>query len=278
MIRALKSAFYRFFRTGLFVKLLIFSVALGAFTILQTCSSNYYMFFFSRPRYFTNEFVIFCIIKLVFTMPFATAIFSTMFTGNDVDFRTINNKISTGISRVYIYVADLIVTVFASLLSLFIMTGIFFLFGKLAPVKSSVTFSRFIAGKFFQVLLITVAFASVYTLLQFFLSTKLLALIISLGMIPCLMFGTIYINTRLEDPYRISYVDEETGELCWRLNEDYIGGTPRKVLTFIYETSPYSYKFVENERNFPQEAIAAGIVFVLSSAAGVISITKKEYR
>ena len=278
MIRALKSSFFRFFSTGLFVKLLIISVVLGAFAILQTCASEYYMYFVSRPRYLTNEFVIFCILKLVYTMPFATAVFSMMFTGNDVDFRTINNKITTGVSRVNIYIADLTVTVFASLLSLFVMTGLFFLFGRLAPVKSAVTFSKYIAGIFVQVLLITVAFASVYTLLQFFISTKLLALILSLIMIPCLMFGNMYIEACLQEPYRESYKDEETGELCWKLNDEYIGGTPRKILTFIYETSPYSYKFIENKEHVPQEAIAAGIVFVLSSAAGITSITKKEYQ
>lgn len=278
MIRALKSSFFRFFSTGLFVKLLIISVVLGAFAILQTCASEYYMYFVSRPRYLTNEFVIFCILKLVYTMPFATAVFSMMFTGNDVAFRTINNKITTGVSRVNIYIADLTVTVFASLLSLFVMTGLFFLFGRLAPVKSAVTFSKYIAGIFVQVLLITVAFASVYTLLQFFISTKLLALILSLIMIPCLMFGNMYIEVCLQEPYRESYKDEETGELCWKLNDEYIGGTPRKILTFIYETSPYSYKFIENKEHVPQEAIAAGIVFVLSSAAGITSITKKEYQ
>ena len=278
MIRALKSSFFRFFSTGLFVKLLIISVVLGAFAILQTCASEYYMYFVSRPRYLTNEFVIFCILKLVYTMPFATAVFSMMFTGNDVAFRTINNKITTGVSRVNIYIADLTVTVFASLLSLFVMTGLFFLFGRLAPVKSAVTFSKYIAGIFVQVLLITVAFASVYTLLQFFISTKLLALILSLIMIPCLMFGNMYIEACLQEPYRESYMDEETGELCWKLNDEYIGGTPRKILTFIYETSPYSYKFIENKEHVPQEAIAAGIVFVLSSAAGITSITKKEYQ
>lgn len=278
MIRALKSSFFRFFSTGLFVKLLIISVVLGAFAILQTCASEYYMYFVSRPRYLTNEFVIFCILKLVYTMPFATAVFSMMFTGNDVAFRTINNKITTGVSRVNIYIADLTVTVFASLLSLFVMTGLFFLFGRLAPVKSAVTFSKYIAGIFVQVLLITVAFASVYTLLQFFMSTKLLALIISLIMIPCLMFGNMYIEACLQEPYRESYMDQETGELCWKLNDEYIGGTPRKILTFIYETSPYSYKFIENKEHVPQEAIAAGIVFVLSSAAGITSITKKEYQ
>ena len=278
MIRALKSSFFRFFSTGLFVKLLIISVVLGAFAILQTCASEYYMYFVSRPRYLTNEFVIFCILKLVYTMPFATAVFSMMFTGNDVAFRTINNKITTGVSRVNIYIADLTVTVFASLLSLFVMTGLFFLFGRLAPVKSAVTFSKYIAGIFVQVLLITVAFASLYTLLQFFISTKLLALILSLIIIPCLMFGNMYIEACLQEPYRESYMDEETGELCWELNDEYIGGTPRKILTFIYETSPYSYKFIENEEHVPQEAIAAGIVFVLSSAAGITSITKKEYQ
>ena len=253
-------------------------MVLGAFSILQTCASEYYMYFVSRPRYLTNEFVIFCILKLVYTMPFATAVFSMMFTGNDVAFRTINNKITTGVSRVNIYIADLTVTVFASLLSLFVMTGLFFLFGRLAPVKSAVTFSKYIAGIFVQVLLITVAFASVYTLLQFFISTKLLALILSLIMIPCLMFGNMYIEACLQEPYRESYKDEETGELCWKLNDEYIGGTPRKILTFIYETSPYSYKFIENKEHVPQEAIAAGIVFALSSAAGITSITKKEYQ
>ncbi|WP_034448967.1 ABC transporter permease [Butyrivibrio sp. AE2032] len=278
MSRALKSAFFRFFRTGLWIKIMIFSVVLGLFVIFQTCSSDLMLYMFKRPRFLSNSFVMTCILKLVYIMPFATAIFSAMFTGNDISFRTINNKISTGISRVYIYLADLIVTVLSSLFSLFIMTGIFFLFAKFVPVKSDVRISSFLFGIFSQVLVISLAFASLYTLLQFFLSTKLLALIVSLLMIPCLMFGTIFIQSQLDEPYRYSYVDEETGEVAWKENPDYVGGTARKIFTFISETSPYSYEFIVNENSFPQEAIAAGTIFALSSAAGLIAIGKKEYQ
>ena len=89
MISSLKSSLFRFFRTKLFLLVLGFSVVMGIAMVNNTCS-DMGEYFFARPRYFDSLFVITSIRKLVFVIPFGSAIFCTMFTGSDISFRSIN--------------------------------------------------------------------------------------------------------------------------------------------------------------------------------------------
>ena len=98
--------------------------------------------------------------------------------------------------------------------------------------------------------------------------------------IPCVMICSTLISTDLKEPYRtLAYVDE-TGETEWRLNPNYVSGTKREIYTFIIEASPYSddEDFYNNtKKNLGKQTAAAAVVFVLSTAAGFVSISKKEF-
>jgi len=280
VIRALKSSFFRFFKTGIFFLTLLFSVVFALLVALYIYAEFYAFYAFKRPRFLDNGFVLLCLNSLLYVMPFAIALFCTLFTGTDMEFRSINNKISTGISRIQIYLADFTVTLLASVISCAIQEGIIFLIVKLWAIKSTIRFDTYLIGMMITVVIICISFAALYTFFQYFASNKFLALIITLMIIPCVMIVSSLITTSLKEPYRTQVYVEETGETEWRLNPDYVSGTKREIYTFISEASPYSddEDFYNNtKKNLGKQATVASIVFVLSTAAGFVSISKKEF-
>jgi len=280
VIRALKSSFFRFFKTGIFFLTLLFSVVFALLVALYIYAEFYAFYAFKRPRFLDNGFVLLCLNTLLYVMPFAIALFCTLFTGTDMEFRSINNKISTGISRIQIYLADFTVTLLASVISCAIQEGIIFLIVKLWAIKSTIRFDTYLIGMMITVVIICISFAALYTFFQYFASNKFLALIITLMIIPCVMIVSSLITTSLKEPYRTQVYVEETGETEWRLNPDYVSGTKREIYTFISEASPYSddEDFYNNtKKNLGKQATVASIVFVLSTAAGFVSISKKEF-
>ena len=282
MIRALRSSFFRFFRTGLFLKSLIFTAVMAFFQIFRTCTEDLGMFPFQQPRFINNGFILTNMLTLVYVVPFGIALFASIHTGSDVQFRSINNKITTGVSRTSIFLSDLIVTVLSTECSILLQMVIFYLYAKFAPVKSNISVAKYIINSTLCIMVICAAFCAVYVLIQYFSSNKLLALIITLLIIPTLVLSKELIEAKLQEPYRIyQYEDDENGEqkvTGWTVNPEYIGGTPRTILSFVYSTSPYSFQYVDNEKvSLKTEAEASGIVFLASTVLGLVSINKKEY-
>lgn len=282
MIRALRSSFFRFFSTGLFIKSLIFSVILAFFQIFRTCTEELGLLPFQQPRYINNTFIMMNMLSLLYVVPFGIAIFASIHTGSDIQFRSINNKITTGVSRTSILLSDLIVTVLSAEFSIVLQMLIFYLYARFVPVKSNISVSGVIINSTLCIMVICAAFSAVYVLLQIFSSNKLLALIITLLIIPALIVSTQLMESKLNEPYRLyQYEEDENGEskvTGWTVNPNYIGGTPRTILKFVYDTSPYSFYFFESDKvSLKTETEAAGIVFLAATALGVLSINKKEY-
>ncbi len=282
MIRALRSSFFRFFSTGLFIKSLIFSVILAFFQIFRTCTEELGLLPFQQPRYINNTFIMMNMLSLLYVVPFGIAIFASIHTGSDIQFRSINNKITTGVSRTSILLSDLIVTVLTAEFSILLQMVIFYLYARFVPVKSNISVSGVIINSTLCIMVICAAFCAVYVLLQIFSSNKLLALIITLLIIPALIVSTQLMESKLDEPYRLyQYEEDENGEAKvtgWTVNPNYIGGTPRTILKFVYDTSPYSFYFFESDKvSLKTETEAAGIVFLAATALGVLSINKKEY-
>lgn len=277
MIRALRSSLFRFFKTGLFVKVLIFSIVMPLLVITRTAMDDLNLLPFQQPRYINNEFILLNLATLVYVIPFASAIFTSIFTGNDVQSRAINNKIATGISRTQIFLSDFILSIIVTEISLVMFVIVFFIYGKYAPVKGNVSLNGYMIHVIVCIMIICAAFTAVYTLLQFFSNNKLLGLVLAILIIPALLFSNEYINDKLNEPYRVYCVDEDKGGY-WMENGEYIGGFPRTALTFIYNTSPYTFKYLEKEKTTVyMEAEAAGAVVLVSVVSGIACIKKKEY-
>ena len=178
--------------------------------------------------------------------------------------------------------SDLIVTLLATEVSVVIQCVIIYLYAKFAPMKQNVSITNHMINIMLCVMVICAAFCAVYVLIQYFSSNKLLALIISLLLIPALVVSSELIEMKLDEPYRLYQYeykdDEEPKVIGWEVNPEYVGGTAREVLTFVYNTSPYTYRFAQaDQSSLKSETLASGIVFVVSTALGLVSINKKEY-
>ena len=276
MNRALKSAFFRFFRTKLFIMVLIISVLIGAGIILDTGVLYITSDIFSRPRVIANDFLFYCILKQSVVIPVAAAVFCTKFTGTDISHRSINNKISTGMKRTHIFFADYIVTMTAVFMSIVINLLMFYAFARYLPLRSYIKINSQILGLVLQSILVCIAYVSLYLLVQYFVSTKLLALILSLLLMPAVYMGTFSLESILDQPYRKSVKNEQTEETVWEINPYYVGGAARDVIDYVYRSSVFYELETENVES-DKASVVSGVVIVLSSAAGLVAINKKEY-
>ena len=272
---ALKSSLFRFFRTKLFILVLAFSAVMGMAMVNNTCS-DLSLYAFARPRYFDSLFVVACIRKLVFVIPFGSAVFCTMFTGSDISFRSINNKIATGTRRISIFLADAVTAAIATVISVIGSVLVIYVFAKTVPVKESVKINSGMGVALLKVIIICVAFAVLFTVFQYFLCNKLLAVIISLVLLLVIMTSISLMEDMLQRPYRYTYTNEETGETLWEINPGYVGGNARKALTLAKETNPY-YGAMSEDPESSKAAIAAGASIVVFTAAGFVVISRKEF-
>ena len=278
MSRALKSAFYRFFRTKWFLKVLVFSLLTGLIIILNTVTTYYAFVFYKRPRYLDRSFLSICMIGVMVILPFLIAIFCTSFTGNDLNFRSVNNKVATGISRKCIYLADLTVVIVGTVIGFAVTTGVIFAYYLFCPTRGSQTIDAHTIRIVLYVLITCIAFAAFNTLMQYFFSNKLFALIVTILIIPCIIVCSQVVEESLYVPYRYYVENEETGEGMWVLNPEYVGGTPRKVLTFVYDTIPFGFQNFSDEgtSKFEKSMIAGAIVVTVTTAAGMEVFKKRE--
>ncbi len=280
MIRALKSSFFRFYKTGALYLTVAGSVAFAFLVALYVYGSYFSIYAFKRPRFLDNSFVLMCLNALLYVMPFAIAVFCVLFTGTDLEYRSVNNKITTGISRVQIYCADLTVSLLASVISCAIQEGLIFLIVKIWAVKSTIRFDTYLIGMMITVIIICISFTALYVFFQYFARNKLLALVITLMIIPCVMIVSTLISSDLKEPYRTQVYVDDTDKTEWKLNPAYVSGTKREIYTFIIEASPYSDDedfYLNTKKNLQKQSAAAAIVFVLSTAAGFLAISKKEF-
>ncbi len=277
MICALKSAFFRYRKTGLPIYVLIFSVVISMAVFFHVNSIVISFYYFSRPRYYDNTIVLYSLYYLMYAIPFLSAVCCMIFTGSDISDRTINNKVITGISRMAVYFADLVFNIISTAASLIICAIFIFVCAKVIPVRESVSIDAQIIEVFLYVTVVCLAFTTVFTLIFFFFSNKFFGIVISLLLLPCLSIGTQNIRNALNNPYRYSYVDEETGETKWSINPHYVGGNARKVLTVLYETSPYT-DYISEEKDISAYSVCgAGAVIVISTALGYLTVSRKEY-
>ena len=278
MICSLKSSFYRFVRTGMLTKVLVFSALIGLAVIINTCLDDMMMYLIRRPRYVDNTFIITNVLKLVYVIPFASAVFCSVFTGSEISMRSVNNKIATGITRFSVYLSELAVSVVATVLSVIVSFAAILLFAQYVPVKENVKINKQIILLVLSVTIICIAFTALFLWFQLFFRHKFIALACSLVMVLTVVTVSPVIGGLLEEPYRYYVMtDEEAGTYEWLTNPYYIGGTLRNVLTFVYDSSPYNFDSVTDLNSFPQAAVTAGMIFVLTSATGMVSVKKKEF-
>ena len=274
MICALRSSFYRFFKTGLYLKMLIFTGIMCLCICFGICFESIFFYTIGRPRYIDNGYIRMCLIVALFILPFIIAVFSSVFTGSDISYRAINNKIATGLSRRSVYLADLIVTLVATLMIYLFYVLITFAVAKIWPLKSNIKIDNTIVNSLIIVLITCISFAAVFTLIQYFFCNKLFAIVVALLLLLSMPVVTGQLKSKLDIPYRYEVSDSESGESYWELNPKYIGGTGRKVIMAVYNSCAYN---MDIGNLHTEQCVASGIIVVLATSAGLLSISKKEF-
>ena len=235
-----------------------------------------YVAFYSigRPRFLDNEFVRMNLILSLFMLPFVIAVFTMMFTGTDISCRAINNKIATGLPRMQIYIADLIVTLVMAIMNYAVYVILTLAIAKFWPMRSYVKLDQGLINSLILVLITCISYAAVCIVIQYFFSNKLFAIIVTLFLLPSLLVVTNQIKDKLDAPYRYEVKDKDSGKSYWELNPEYIGGTSRKVLDAVYNSCAYNMNI---SNLHAEQCVASGVIVVLSTTTGLISINKKEF-
>jgi len=254
--------------------MLILTAVLCLLSTGGTFMESMAFYYISRPRFLDNEFVKMNLILSLFMLPFIISVFTMMFTGTDISCRAINNKIATGLTRTQIYIADLVVTLIMAIMNYAVYMILTLAIAKFWPMRSFVKLDQGMINSLILVLLTCISYAAMCIVIQYFFSNKLFAIIVVLFLLPSLLVVTNQIKDKLDAPYRYEVKDKDSGESYWELNPDYIGGTSRKVLTAVYNSCAYNMNISDLHA---EHYVASGVIIVLSTTAGLISINKKEF-
>lgn len=216
---------------------------------------------------------------------FFFAVIISMFVGTEYSDGTMRNKLIVGHTRTNVYLANLIVTIVASL---FIMC-VWFIGALLvgAPAFGFFTFSPAkLAGCFLICVLLVAAYSAINTFIAMLSSNKTVTVLISIVLLFCLIICATTIDNALKEPETISSMSGVTisgaapivGEQVPNLR--YIGGMLRTILILLLDILPtgqsVSLAFLEMR---PITMILSSVVVTVGmTALGIILFHKKDLK
>ena len=183
-----------------------------------------------------------CLFEYLPLMGLVSAIFTSLFIGSEYSDGTIRNKLVVGHSRMWIYLANLIVCSIASILiSLAYTAGVFVIGnmkgGELAT-ETGVIFLCMIGS-----LWVSVTYTSIMTLLAILNSNKASNVVVSMILALVLLISGTFIHQRLGEPKVYdNYVSVNEMGIPTQIeqlpNPQYIDGTPRVILEILNDLLP----------------------------------------
>lgn len=183
-----------------------------------------------------------CVFDFVPLMGLVAAIFISLFVGSEYSDGTIRNKLVVGHSRIQIYLANLIACAFACvLISLTYIAGIIVV--NNSKGGELLTETNVIAMCLISSLFVSVAFASIMTMLAMLNTNKAGNVVVSMILALVLLVSSSYIYQRLgEQEMYDNYVSvNEVGiptQVEQLPNPLYIDGMPRAVLEVVNDLLP----------------------------------------
>lgn len=240
MIKMLRADFSRLFRNKLFW---CFSAFLLALSIWYCIGSDSVI----SPQTVSYTF---CPFEAMPVLAFATAVFTVFFIGVNFSSKVISNKLSSGASKVQIYLSNaivsLIVSIFFSLS--YIVAGIRLMANGKFPVD--IYFAFVLIG-----VILSVAFSAVSAFTVFILRKNAGAVVVACAFIAVMflttsalgnVLGEGKLTTKIETvngvPYNNTDVIPYDAEITYTEipNPEYCGGFKRTVYQFIFDILPTS--------------------------------------
>lgn len=236
-----------------------------------------------------------CVFDFVPFMGLVAAIFISLFVGSEYSDGTIRNKLVVGHSRMQIYLANLIVCAFACvLISLAYIAGIIVV--NNSKGGELLTETNVITMCLISSLFVSVAFASIMTMLAMLNTNKAGNVVVSMILALVLLVSSSYIYQRLGEPEIYdNYVSVNEAGIPTQVEQSpnplYIDGTPRTVLEVVNDLLP-SGQAMQLADAFDSEGIAhknienasyrwlgySILVIVVTSSLGIALFRKKEIR
>lgn len=169
------------------------------------------------------------------------AIFISLFLGTEYSDGTIRNKLIVGKTRASIYFSNLITNIAAALFMCLCYLGSVCAVGIPLCDKMEMEVSlaiKIIAASFVMV----IAFCSICTMLSMIIQSKAVMAIISITSIFVLIFASVIMSDRLNQPKNYIYSEMTNGveKVISEPNSHYVGGTKRKVYIFLNDFLPTS--------------------------------------
>lgn len=284
MSRLFASTFFRMLKKIVFWILLICMFIYGVYSASNIASE-------ARGDFTLDG----CFFESAPIMGLVAAIFISLFVGSEYSDGTIRNKLVVGHSRMRIYLANLIVCSMACvLIFLAYITGVIIVGsskgGELLTETSVISMCLICC------LLVSMAFASIMTLLAMLNTNKAGNVVVSMILALILLMSSSYIYQRLgEREIYDNYVSvNEAGiptEVEQLPNPLYIDGTQRTVLEVVNDLLP-SGQAIQLADAFNADGIAkesiknkpyrwlgySMLIIILTSGCGIILFKRKEIR
>lgn len=213
---------------------------------------------------------------------FFIAIFTSLHVGSDFSDRTINYKVISGYNRIKIYLSYLITCIMEGLICLFTYMFIVFIFGLFFLEPSGLGTIE-ILKLFGEVILLTMSFTSLFTLLAVLFADKTLTVVISTIMIFGLSILSFLMLEHLKEPEYVNQtVITDNGVVVESVeNPKYLTGTKRKAYELTNDILPSSIAWRISDLSILNRKynIYYMIVFIIScNLIGVSILNKKQLR
>lgn len=286
MNRLLSAEFVRLFKSLTFKLCLLFSAGLGAFLVLVRWSDmkmNPEVYVEYGLEYSNADGLIF--VGGVYLI-FVIAILIGSFVGREYSDGTIRNKLTAGHTRSSIYVSKFIVCAVADVILHLLYIVVVIGLGNLLIGGTTFEVTEIITCTVVSTIAV-IAVTACLLLFSMLIQSKAIGSVVCLVATLCMLFATISIFQRLEEPEyydAYTYVDEDTGEIVSverEKNYRYLTGTKRKVYEVLNDVLPSSQLYqiaVNNMDHLGYMVLYDGILVVVMVGVGVLAFRKKDLK
>lgn len=286
MNRLLSAEFVRLFKSLVFKLCLFFSAGLGAslfFVRWSDIKMNPEVYAEYELEYSNADDLLF--VGGVYLI-FVIAILIGSFVGREYSDGTIRNKLTAGHTRASIYVSKFIVCAVADVMLHILYIVVVMGLGNLLIGGTTFSVTQIIVCTVVSTIAI-IAVTAFLLLFSMLIQSKAIGSVACLVATLCMLFATISIFQRLEEPEyydAYEYVDEDTGEMVSverEKNYRYLTGTKRKVYEVLNDAIPSSqlYQIAVNDvDHLGYMVLYDGILVVVMVGAGVLAFRKKDLK
>ena len=211
--------------------------------------------------------------------------FCSLFVGTEYSDGTIRNKIVIGHGRIQVYLSHFLLCSAAGLL----MCAAYFLPAGMIGTCLLGFFQtdiQVILGLILCSVIMSLAFTAVFTMVAMLNQNKALVAVINMLGVFILLFGAIYIRTKLYEPkvYEGYVYKDESGKIVEveeEPNPNYLSGTKREVYTFLYDVIPtcQSLQITSMEAVSPWRLAGySAAITIAAPGAGLFFFRKKDIK